>query len=252
MEYNVRQLSRLSGVSARTLRYYDEIGLLKPTRVEPTHYRYYDGSAVDRLQTILFYRALDMPLVAIRALLSQPGFDRKAALEDHLSQLCEKRTQLDTLIQTVQATLSAMKGELTMQDSEKFEGFKRSLIRKNEAAYGQEVRARYGDDAADAANAKLQGLSAEEYQQAEGLAAQLAELLCQAVQHGDADGALARQAFALHKQWLCFYWPSYTAEAHKGLAALYLADERFAAYYDAIAPGAARFLHDAIVAHCGA
>lgn len=252
MEYNVRQLSRLSGVSARTLRYYDEIGLLKPSRVEPTRYRYYDSAAVDRLQTILFYRALDVPLAAIQTLLSQPGFDRKAALKDHLVQLSKKRAQLDTLIHTVQATLSAMKGEKTMQDSEKFEGFKQSLIQENEAKYGQEVRARYGDAGIDAANAKLQGLSAQQYQQAEALSAQLAGLLRQAVQHGDADGTLAKQAFALHKQWLCFYWPSYTAEAHKGLAEMYLADERFTAYYDAIAPGATRFLHDAIVAYCGA
>lgn len=252
MEYNVRQLSRLSGVSARTLRYYDEIGLLKPSRVDSTHYRYYDPDAVDRLQAILFYRALDVPLATIRSLLSQPGFDRQAALEGHLAQLFAKRAQLDALIHTVQTTLSAMKGEIIMQDDEKFEGFKRSLIQENEKNYGQEARARYGDASVEAANAKLQGLTAAEYQQAEALSAQLADLLRRAVQQGDADGTLAKQAFSLHKQWLCIHWPSYTAPAHKGLAEMYLADERFTAYYDAIAPGAARFLHDAIIAHCGA
>ena len=89
-----------------------------------------------------------------------------------------------------------------------------------------------------------------QYQQAQALSAQLEGLLYKAVFEGDATGLLAQKAFSLHKQWLCHYWPSYTKQAHKGLAALYLSDQRFTAYYDAIAPGAAQFLHDAILAAC--
>ena len=89
-----------------------------------------------------------------------------------------------------------------------------------------------------------------QYQQVQALSAQLEATLQQALLEGDPSGTLAQKAFSLHKQWLCYYWPSYSKQAHKGLAALYLSDERFTAYYDAIAPGAAQFLHDAIFSAC--
>ena len=130
MEYSLHQVCELSGLSARTLRYYDEIGLLKPSRVDISRYRYYDSRSLDRLQTILFYRALDVPLSTIRTLISQPNFDKAAALTCHLTRLIAKKQQLETLIQTIQNTLSALKGEKHMQDSEKFEGFKQHLSTK--------------------------------------------------------------------------------------------------------------------------
>lgn len=249
MEYSLHQVCELSGLSARTLRYYDEIGLLKPSRVDISRYRYYDSRSLDRLQTILFYRALDVPLSTIRTLISQPNFDKAAALTYHLTRLIAKKQQLETLIQTIQNTLSALKGEKHMQDSEKFEGFKQHLIDENEANYGAEIRARYGDAAMDDSNRAFQSLSRDEYQKAQDLQAQLADLLKRAA-NGDPSGALAKRAFELHKQWLCFHWPSYTPEAHKGLAELYLQDPRFTEYYEAIAPGSTQFLHDAILSHC--
>lgn len=80
MEYSLHQICILSGLSARTLRYHDEIGLLKPRLVNVSRYRYYDSHALDRLQTILFYRALDVPLPTIHTLINQPDFDKAAAL----------------------------------------------------------------------------------------------------------------------------------------------------------------------------
>lgn len=137
-----------------------------------------------------------------------------------------------------------------MPDTMKFEDLKQTILQENEARYGKELRDAYGETQVIRSNAKLQSMTQAQYQQAQALSAQLEDTLKKALLEGDSDGALAREAFALHKQWLCYYWPSYTKQAHKGLAALYLADERFTAYYDAIAPGAAQFLHDAIVAAC--
>lgn len=84
MEYTVQQLARLAGVSARTLRYYDEIGLLKPARINSSGYRIYGTKEVDRLQQILFYRELGVSLEKIIAILSSPSFDRVQALKEHL------------------------------------------------------------------------------------------------------------------------------------------------------------------------
>ena len=87
MEYSIHELSRLSGVTARTLRWYDQIGLLKPSRVEESGYRYDGGAEVDRLQDILYYRALGVELAQIKECLDDPSFDRLAALKRHLTAL---------------------------------------------------------------------------------------------------------------------------------------------------------------------
>ena len=98
MEYSVSNLAKLSGVSTRTLRYYDQIGLLRPLRQSANGYRIYGQGEVDRLQQILFYRELGVSLEEIGAILDAPGYDREAALAGHLSALMEKKKQLELLI----------------------------------------------------------------------------------------------------------------------------------------------------------
>ena len=95
MEYSIQQLARLSGVTTRTLRWYDKIGLLKPSRVAESGYRYYGSEQVDRLQDILYYRALGVELARIRECLDDPSFDRLAALQSHLTALEARRTELE-------------------------------------------------------------------------------------------------------------------------------------------------------------
>ena len=107
MEYSIQELSRLSGVTTRTLRWYDQIGLLKPSRVAESGYRYYGRAEVDRLQDILYYRALGVELARIKECLDDPSFDRLAALERHLAALEAKREHLEQLIQSVKDTIRA-------------------------------------------------------------------------------------------------------------------------------------------------
>ena len=104
---------------------------------------------VDRLQQILFYRELGVPLKEIQKILSSKDFDRQTALENHLSALLAKRKQLDLLIANVEKTIKAAKGEIVMSDQEKFEGFLKKLVDDNEQQYGKEARAKYGDEAVD-------------------------------------------------------------------------------------------------------
>ena len=105
MEYTVQALAELSGVTPRTLRWYDRIGLLKPGRVGENGYRYYGPAQVDRLQDILYYRALGVPLDQIRASLDDPSFDRLAALRGHLAALEGERERLEGLIRSVKTTI---------------------------------------------------------------------------------------------------------------------------------------------------
>lgn len=139
-----------------------------------------------------------------------------------------------------------------MEDEEKFEAFKQGLVGENEQHYGKEVRERWGDDAADASNAKLMGMSVEQYRQTQKLEQGVKDALLAAMAAGDPTGEDAHRAADLHRQWLCEFWKdgTYSKAAHLGLAEMYVADDRFKAYYEAVAPGAAEFLRDAIKAYC--
>ena len=246
MEYSIHELSRLSGVTTRTLRWYDKIGLLKPSRVADSGYRYYGAKQVDRLQDILFYRALGVELARIRECLDSPSFNRLAALHHHLAALQAEKTRLETLIRSVEETIDCEERNESMNDEAKFSAFKQQAIDNNEATYGQEVRERYGDAAADETNAALMGLSREEYAAWNELDYTLRQRLEQAVEMGfSPDSAEGREICELHRRWLSVTDKKLTAAKQKGIAELYVLDERFTRYYDKTVPGCARFLRDA-------
>jgi hypothetical protein len=144
-----------------------------------------------------------------------------------------------------------MKGETSMADKEKFEGFIQSLIDENEQKHGFEIRAKYGEKAVDASNVKLKGLTQEQYDEGERLRLAYEEKLKSAFETGNPSGDLAQTACDLHRQWLCVFYPNYSKEYHKGLGEMYVADERFKANYEKVAPGCTEFFRDAINVYCG-
>lgn len=247
MAYSIRELSDLAGVSARTLRYYDEIGLLKPLYTNGAGIRHYGEQEVLLLQQILFYRERGFGLKQIQQMVYQEGFDMVAALEEHLLELEWQRARMDSLIATVRKTLASMKGEYIMSDQEKFEALKEKAVKENEGLYGKEIRAAYGDEAVDGANKKLLGMSGEDWEHFKDLEEEIKEKLKVGVRSGiKADSEEAHAIVTLHKEWLCMVWKQYTKEAHKGVAAMYTADERFRKYYDAEVAGCAELLEKAI------
>lgn len=250
MEYSVKKLSKLSGVSARTLRYYDEIGLLKPLRVSSSNYRIYGQNEVDLLQQILFYRELKFSLEDIKGLLTASDFDRKTALMQHLSALKAERARLDSLIQNVYDSLAEIEGEIVMKDSAKFKGFKQKMLEENEEKYGDELRERYGKDAVEKSNKHFSGITQQQFEQAEALRLELEKVLLAAFEEGDPASELAQKACDIHRQWLCIFYPSYSKQYHMGLADMYVADDRFRANYDKLAPGCTDFFRDAIYMYC--
>lgn len=251
MEYTVQKLGKLASVSTRTLRYYDEIGILKPARINSSGYRIYGQKEVDRLQQILFYRELGVGLDNIREIVTAPSFDETKALREHHGKLLEKREQLDLLIANVEKTIALTEGRINMSDEEKFEGFKQKLLDDNEREYGKEIREKYGKDAVEKSYSKVKNMTQEEYDAVTKLSEEITKTLGEAFKTGDPAGDLAQKAADLHKQWLSFYWDSYSKEAHGGLAQMYVDDERFKAYYDKEQSGTAEFLRDAILIYTG-
>ena len=250
MEYTINKIAQLSGISTRTLRYYDDFGLLVPSRMSSNGYRIYGQKEIDKLQHILFYRELGFPLEEIKQIISNDNFDINNALHGHLSALIAKRSQLDILIANVEKTMLSTKGEVKMNNKEKFKGFGHQLVEENEAKYGEEIRKSYGDDVVEASHDKIKGMTKEQYAEIEALSAEVNEALKIAFEQGDPASELAQKACELHQAWLSYFWAHYTKEAHIGLAEMYIADERFTAYYDKIASGCTEFLRDAIVIYC--
>ena len=248
MEYSIQELSRLSGVTTRTLRWYDQIGLLKPSRVAESGYRYYGGAEVDRLQDILYYRALGVELARIKECLDDPSFDRLAALKRHLAALEAERERLEKLIRSVKDTIGAEERNEIMSDEQKFEAFKQRTVAHNEEVYGAEIRSKYGDETVDAANAAVMNLTQEQYQEWTDLGQAIQTRLEAAVQAGlSPESEVGKELCALHRRWLTITGSRYDPAKHRGIAELYVMDKRFTAYYDQHLPGCARFLREAVI-----
>lgn len=246
--YTIKEVADFSKISTRTLRYYDQIGLLKPTDHNDAGYRLYDNEAVDLLQQILFYKHLGLGLQDIQDIVQSNDFNRKRALKEHHEALKLEMKRIGTLIHTIENTLLYMEGELNMSNKDKFEGFKTSLIKDHEEKYGQEARKLYGD-AVDVANKKIMEMTEMEYENLEAMTDKMHALFKEACQSGDIESEVATEACQLHVKWIQHYWTEYSKAAHIGLVEMYVSDERFKAYYDKIHDGLAVFIRDAVKKH---
>lgn len=247
--YGIGEVSDIAGISTRTLRYYEEAGLLVPARTA-NGYRRYAPADLDRLQEILLLRHMGMSVAEIPSTLSATEDERRRTLARHLETLRAERERLDTLIRTVENTIEHIEKGVPMDDKAKFEGMKRDLVEQNERTHGAEVRERWGDTAADEANRKILNLSEGEFERFQELGRAINESLEAAVSaNADPAGDEGERIYRLHREWLGFTWNFYTPEAHRGLAEMYVADERFTTYYDGNIAGCAAWLRDAITAH---
>lgn len=140
--YTVKQLSDLAGVTVRTLHYYDEIDLLKPSKISENGYRHYDDEALIRLQQILFYREMGLELLAIKEILDRSDFDLMTALRSHRSVLQEKINRLQNLVHTVDETMKHITGEKHMAKRQMFEAF----TEEEQEYYTRVARLEYGPD----------------------------------------------------------------------------------------------------------
>ncbi|MEI8215930.1 MAG: MerR family transcriptional regulator [Eubacteriales bacterium] len=246
MEYQIKYLAGMAGVTTRTLRFYEEEGLLLPDHINRSGYRVYASKQVDRLQQILFYKELGFSLEKIKSLILEDKLERVNELKQHHLMLLDKMKQLEILIANVEKTIALKEGKSSMSDEERFEGFKKKIIKENEEKYGNEVREKYGIESLEKSNRKIMDMSMEKLANVERMNRDLNSTLKAAFLSNDPAGALAQKACQLHKDWLLNYWSDYSKEAHLGLVQMYVDDERFTEYYDGIAPGCAVFLRDAM------
>jgi len=244
MTYTVQQLSQLTGLTPRTLRYYDSIGLLRPRRQKENDYRLYSEDEVKRLCQILRYREMGLPLEEIGVLLE--GAEEKALLQSHLDRLQKEQQRICRQMKKVS---DALKGK--EKEEMEFEKMKQQALRENEECYGVEIRERYGKEMVEESNCRFIGMSRENWEAARKAEVAYKEKLRQAMAEGDVAGEVAKEACRLHMEWLRFFWKKElcTPLAHMGLVQMYTQDERFRAYYEKIAPGCVDFLEQAVRAY---
>jgi DNA-binding transcriptional MerR regulator len=241
----VKQLSKIAGVTLRTLRYYDQIGLLKPSATGENGYRYYDDAALLRLQQILLYREMELPLDKIKAILARPDFDVLQALQAHRKALRKRITQMERLVTTVDQTILHLKGNVAMAEKQFFEGFSK----EQEAAYEKEAMQMYDPQVVTASYRKWRSYSAEEKQRIgeEGNAVYRDFLAAMP------EGPASPEAQAAVERWrrhLEYFWTP-NDEQLAGLAEFYNNDSRFKANYDRIHPDLAGFIREAVKVYVG-
>ncbi|MEC0370547.1 MerR family transcriptional regulator [Paenibacillus chibensis] len=241
----VKEVAELAGISVRTLHHYDDIGLLHPSETTEAGYRVYTGEDLALLQQILFFRELGFPLKQIREIVSRPDFNRREAMELHHKLLLEKRVRLERMIETLEKTMKHEKGEIEMTNEDKFAGFDFSSN-----PYEQEARERWGDQAVDESNAKLNKLSKTEQEQlGEEMNAIYRKLA--ALRNEPPASEEAQQAIGEWYDWLN-RMGKYSLEAFKGLGQMYVDDERFTRNIDQFGEGLARFMRDAMAEYADA
>ena len=232
MEYTIKKLAEMAGISRRTLRYYDEINLLKPKRINSAGYRIYGENEVNLLQEIMIYKSMDISLSDIEILIKNKDYNNAEVLKNHLEKLILKRNELEGIIKTVENTIKNRKGELEMSSKEKFENLKKEKLEENEKNFGKEIRSKYGNSEIDKSNDKFMNLSQEEYERMENVEEDIFRLLKLVMDNKDYKGNDAKRLYDAHREWIKFSWNKYTKEAHFGLAQTYIYDERFTKYYD--------------------
>jgi DNA-binding transcriptional MerR regulator len=244
MGYTVKEIADLAGVSPRTIRYYDEIGLLTPVKLGENGYRYYDRANLERLQQILFYRELDVPLKEIRAIIGAEQFHAREALLEHRNALMARADRLNRLIHTLDRTLAAYEGGPPMSVEDYFEGF-------DEKKYEAEARARWGDTRAYAESTQRWGSYSPE--EKEAIKTEGGRITLKMVgPDGDTrpDDPDVQDGVAEYLAYLNTYFYTCGPEFLRNLSDMWVADERFAVNYERIRPGGAKFVRAAVHHFC--
>ena len=241
--FTVKQLSDLAGVTPRTLHHYDQIGLLKPSRTGENGYRYYGEESLLKLQQILFYRELGMPLGEIKRVMGRRDFEILSALETHKAELGKRIARLELLIETVDNTISHLKGKKDMSKRQLFEAFSE----EQQAEYEKEAMEKYDPATVKASMKKWKGYTAADKQRIadEGEAAY--ETILAAMPRGAASPE-AQAGVELWRRHMDYFWTP-NLEQLVGLAEMYNDDPRFKANFDKIDPRLAPFMLEAVKAY---
>ncbi|MEU8407276.1 MerR family transcriptional regulator [Micromonospora sp. NPDC048842] len=247
MAYTVGQVAKVAGVTVRTLHHYDEIGLLSPSGRTSAGYRRYDDADLQRLQLVLYYRELGFPLEEITAIIDDPAADPAAHLRRQHELLTVRLKRLQEMVTAIEFAMEASKMNIQLTPEERFEVFGDVDPEEHQA----EAEQRWGDtDAYRESNRRVSRYTKEDWlrnkAENEDWGRRIVALMASGA---PADSPEVMELAEEHRQLISRWFYECSYEMQTGLADMYLADERFTAYYEKIAPGLATYLHEAIHAN---
>lgn len=252
MAETINKIAQAAGVTLRTLRYYDKIGLLKPSARTDAGYRLYSDEDVERLQQILFFRELDFPLAKIAEILSNPAFDRKEALRMQADFLEKRAERYLKLSQLAKETLQNLEGGTKMANEDLFSAFDYDKMMEEQKQYEAEVKQRWGStEAYKVSKERTANYTKEDWDRINKIQMDNLKELCglynAKVPHDD-----PRVQLVVEKQhkFICDSFYPCSLEMFSGLGNMYITDQRFTAYYEKFAPGLANYYNDAIQQYC--
>jgi DNA-binding transcriptional MerR regulator len=249
--YTIKQLADMSGVSVRTLHYYDEIGLLNPPVTRENGYREYGDEEALKLQQILFFRELGFSLDKIREIMEKPDFDLKNALLTHRALLEEKVERMYMLIETVDKTIKRLEGENEMTNDDLYKGFDE----KKQKEYEKEIEDKYGQNEEGArmiaqSKERVKNFSKEDWQKVQDELKSIHEEITANYDKGPQSHEVQTQ-IARHRAWLDQF---YTCDDkhHIGLGELYRTHPDFIENYKKFLghEDGAEFMYQAIKYYC--
>ena len=252
MDYSIKEVADISGVTVRTLHHYDKIGLLSPIKNESNNYRMYSDYDLEKLQQILLLKEMGFSLQKIKDFLSSKDYNRKSALEHQLTYLKNQVNRYNDLIGLVNSTLKDIGGSKVMSGKDLFKGFDYDAMKEDQKKYEDEVKERWGDtDAYKESDRRSKNYSKEDWEGIMSLQQNslndLASLYKDDVPVDDprVQTVVNNNRFIIDK-----YFYSCSKEMFASLGEMYVADERFKAFYDGIVPGLAEYYREAIRVYC--
>ncbi|CDZ77765.1 Multidrug transporter activation protein [Legionella massiliensis] len=244
MRYTIKQLAKLSGVSTRTLRFYDEIGLLKPAFYGDNQYRYYKEEQLLLLQQILFFRELEFPLNTIERILNSDDFDKIKSLEQQKSSLKSNVERTEKLIQTIDKTISHLRGQYKMRTEEMFEGF--DPIKQQEHEQYMLDTGLLSQQQIDDSWQRVAHWKKADWEKFNDAGDKLHLALMEALQQGEkVDSAKVQKLIQQHFDWVNNFWTP-TKESYLGLGQMYLEHPDFRAFYEHYHPDLAKYIAEAM------
>ena len=248
MAYTVQQLATLTGNTTRTLHHYDEIGLLKPARIQSNGYRQYDEAELLKLQQIMFFRELDFPLKDIKVIFEDPKFDMATALLEHRKLIEIKKERMTNLLNTIDKTLNKINNKKYMDDKELYDGFSKEELE----SWNKEAKERWGNtDQYKQSVGKYEALTKEQKLQMKKDGDALMQEIA-ANMDKDPGSPEVQALVQRHYDSLKFFYVP-TLEIYRNLADMYIGyqgDERFRAYFERFNKDLPEFMHDAIFVYC--
>lgn len=246
--YKINEVSKLTGVSIRMLHHYDKIRLLEPSKRTDSNYRMYNDDDIARLYQILLFKELEFPLQEIKQILDDKDFNREEVLKAQRNLIFKKKQRLERILESIDDTIENLGGETMSKDN--FKAFGYEEVKKHQEKYKEETEKRYGNsDAYKESQEKTSKYSKNDWENIMGEASFIYEELAK-LRDKDPSDKLVQDLVEQWRNHISTNFYNCTIEIFRGLALMYVADERFTKNIDKYGEGLAQFMSDAMNIYC--